>query len=147
MKKPAPDKAETVQVRKGGPGTMRDFGGAASDEWNSHLLGRVVAAFPDGLNDKRPETIQAIAGAQLAIEPKDPVEAMLAAQMLAANEAALDLYRRAYVPEQSFEVWTKYLALADKAARTVAVMAEALDRHCGRGQQHITVKHVTVNAD
>jgi hypothetical protein len=72
---------------------------------------------------------------------------MLSAQMIAANTAALDMYRRAWIDEQSFDVRTKHLALADKAARTVAVLAEALDRHHGRGQQQITVKHVTVNAD
>jgi predicted GNAT family acetyltransferase len=72
---------------------------------------------------------------------------MITAQMIAANTASLDLYRRAWIPEQSFEVRTRFLALADKAARTVAVFAEALDRHRGRGQQQIVVKHVTVNAD
>jgi hypothetical protein len=46
---------------------------------------------------------------------------MLSAQMIAANAAALDLYRRAWIPEQSFEVSTRYLALADKAARTLAL--------------------------
>ena len=46
-----------------------------------------------------------------------------------------------------FEARTKYLALADKAARTVASLTERLDHHRGRGQQQITVKHVTVNAD
>jgi hypothetical protein len=40
-----------------------------------------------------------------------------------------------------------YLALADKASRTVALLAERLDQHRGRGQQQIVVKHVTVNAD
>ena len=41
----------------------------------------------------------------------------------------------------------KYLAVADKAARTVALLTERLDRHRTQGQQQITVKHVTVNAD
>jgi hypothetical protein len=66
---------------------------------------------------------------------------MLGAQMIAANAAALDLYRRAWIPEQSFEVSTRYLALAEKAARTLARLSEALDRHRGKGQQQITVKH------
>jgi hypothetical protein len=48
---------------------------------------------------------------------------------------------------RELEVRTKYLALADKAARTVAMLTERLDHHRGRGQQQITVKHVTVNAD
>ena len=34
-----------------------------------------------------------------------------------------------------------------KASRTVALLTERLDQHRGRGQQQITVKHVTVNAD
>jgi hypothetical protein len=29
----------------------------------------------------------------------------------------------------------------------VALLSERLDHHRGRGQQHITVKHVTLNAD
>jgi len=39
------------------------------------------------------------------------------------------------------------LQLADKAARTVAMLTERLDQHRGRGHQQIVVKHVTVNAD
>ena len=42
---------------------------------------------------------------------------------------------------------TRYLELAEKAARTMAMLTERLDQHRGRGQQQITVKHVTVNAD
>ena len=46
-----------------------------------------------------------------------------------------------------FEAHSKYLQLADKASRTVAVLTERLDQRRGRGQQQTTVKHVTVNAD
>ena len=127
---------------------MKDLGGAGSDHWNQRLLGQLAAAVPDWpVLEQQHGIVQALAGGQLGIKPTDPVEAMLSAQMIAANTAALALYQRAWIPEQSFEVRTKYLALADKAARTVAVLAEALDRHRGRGQQQITVKHVTVNAD
>jgi hypothetical protein len=34
-----------------------------------------------------------------------------------------------------------------RSSRTVALLTERLDQHRGRGQQQITVKHVTVNAD
>jgi hypothetical protein len=75
---------------------------------------------------------------------------MLIAQLMAANEAALALYRKGWknvnVPEY-FEGGAKLLQLADKAARTVVLLTERLDRHRGAGQQQITVKHVTVNAD
>jgi hypothetical protein len=39
------------------------------------------------------------------------------------------------------------MALADKAARTVALLSERIDQHRTRGQQQIVVKHVTVHAD
>jgi len=82
-----------------------------------------------------------------SIKPSDSVEGMLGSQMIAAHEAALSLYSRAWQPKQSFELRSKYLMLADKAARTVAFLSEALDRHRGKGQQTVVVKHVTVNAD
>ena len=60
----------------------------------------------------------------------------------------LKMYRLAWLNSvEYFEAHTKYLQLADKASRTVALLSERLDQHRGRGQQQITVKHVTVNAD
>jgi hypothetical protein len=59
------------------------------------------------------------------------------------------MYRSAWAcpPDHYFEAHTKYLQLADKASRTVAMLTERLDQHRGRGHQQIVVKHVTVNAD
>src|SRR3954471_659676 len=144
----SPTEPGTINIDPTEPVHMKDLGGANSDRWNGRLINSVIAAIPGGLApEQRTAIAQAVITGQMALTPSDPVEAMLAAQMIAANAASLDLYRRAWIPEQSFEVRTKYLALADKAARTVAVLTEALDRHRGRGQQQITVKHVTVNAD
>jgi len=54
------------------------------------------------------------------MKPADPVEGVLISQIVVANEAALSLYRRAWAcdPADYFEAHTKYLAQADKAART-----------------------------
>jgi hypothetical protein len=82
------------------------------------------------------------------MKPGDPIEGMLMSQLVVANEAALSLYRLAWLNNaEYFEASTKYLQLADKASRTVAMLTERLDQHRGRGQQQITVKHVTVNTD
>jgi hypothetical protein len=82
------------------------------------------------------------------MSPADPVEGILIAQLIVANEAALTMYQKAWGQKpECFEARTKYLQLADKAARTVIMLTERLDHHRGRGQQQITVKHVTVNAD
>jgi hypothetical protein len=70
----------------------------------------------------------------------------LIAQLIVANEASLAMYQKGWgQPPESFEARTKYLQLADKAARTVIMLTERLDHHRGRGQQQITVKHVTTN--
>ncbi len=80
------------------------------------------------------------------IAPADPIEGILIGQLLAIREAALEMYRRAWSqPPEYFDARVKYLALADKAVRTVAAVTERLDHHRGRGQQQITVKHVTTN--
>jgi hypothetical protein len=82
------------------------------------------------------------------MKPADPIEGIPIGQIIAANEAALKVHRLAWAqPAECFEARVKYLAQADKAARTVMMLTERLDHHRGRGQQQITVKHVTVNAD
>ena len=74
------------------------------------------------------------------------MEGMLIAQLVVANEASLSMYRKAWAqPAEYFEARAKYLQLADKATRTVVLLTERLDHHRGRGQQQITVKHVTTN--
>ena len=80
------------------------------------------------------------------VNSTDPIEAMLVGQLIAANEAALAMYRKGWSqPPEYFNGRVKYLQLADKAARTVVLLTERLDHHRGRGQQQITVKHVTTN--
>jgi hypothetical protein len=83
------------------------------------------------------------------IKPTDPIEGVLISQIVTANEAALEFYRRGWTNTAAgyFDAGTKYLQLADKSSRTLALLTERLDQHRGRGQQHITVQHVTVNAD
>ncbi|MGA8932299.1 MAG: hypothetical protein WB537_21460 [Pseudolabrys sp.] len=68
--------------------------------------------------------------------------------MVVANEAALKLYQLAWLNSEHFEAHTKYLQLADKATRTVALLTERLDHHRNQGKQQIVVQHTTtVNAD
>ena len=83
------------------------------------------------------------------MKPTDPTEGVLISQIVVANEAALKFYHRGWINTDAgyFDAGTKYLQLADKSSRTVALLTERLDQHRGRGQQQITVKHVTVNAD
>lgn len=132
-------------------GTLKPLGGGRMDEWNERLNSLTVNALPIAHSknkDSITEACMAVSYGAMDIAPADPIEGILIAQLIAANEAALTLYRKGWqnvnVPEY-FEGGTKFLQLADKAARTVALLTERLDHHRGRGQQQITVKHVTTN--
>ena len=59
----------------------------------------------------------------------------MAAQLVAAHNAAMDCYRRAAIPEQYAEARRENLAHAGKLSRTFATLLEALNRHRGKGQQ------------
>ena len=71
---------------------------------------------------------------------------MMAAQLLAAHNAAMECYRRAMIGEQTFEGRRENLNQANKLSRTWATLLEALNRHRGKGQQKVTVEHVHVHA-
>jgi hypothetical protein len=79
------------------------------------------------------------------IEPKDQVEAMLAAQMAAVHNAMMTFARRLNhvdnIPQQDSAE-----RAFNKLGRTFAAQVEALKRYRTGGQQKVTVEHVTVNA-
>jgi hypothetical protein len=80
------------------------------------------------------------------IDPRDVVEAMLAAQMVATHEAAMECFRRAVLPEQTFAGREMGLRYADRLVRSFAALTDTLNRHRGKGQQVVRVEHVTVQA-
>jgi hypothetical protein len=80
------------------------------------------------------------------IGPTDELEGMMAAQLIAAHNAAMECYRRAMIGEQTFEGRRENLSQANKLSRTWATLLEALNRHRGKGQQKVTVEHVHVHA-
>jgi hypothetical protein len=78
------------------------------------------------------------------IEPKDEIEAMLAAQMAAVHMASMTFARRLAhvdnIPQQDSAE-----RAFNKLARTFTTQMEALKRYRTGGQQKVTVEHVTVN--
>jgi hypothetical protein len=132
-------------------GKLKLLGGGKMDEWNKRLSDITVGALPIAHSKCREDITEAYVAVSYGVmdmAPADPIEGILIAQLMAANEAALTLYRKGWqnvnMPE-FFEGGTKFLQLADKAALTVVLLTERLDHHRGRGQQQITVKHVTTN--
>ena len=79
------------------------------------------------------------------VEPRDQLEAMLAAQMAAIHMATMMLARRLNHVETIPQQDANERAL-NKLARTFATQLEALKRYRTGGTQKVTVEHVTVNA-
>ena len=86
----------------------------------------------------------AVAGIQ-SIGPRDGVESMLAAQMVATHHAAMGFLRCAE-DAQFVEHMSTSGAIAVKLLRTYAAQVEALSRHRGKGQQTVRVEHVHVHS-
>jgi hypothetical protein len=86
--------------------------------------------------------VAALAG----ISPQNELEGMIAAQLLASHNAALECYRRAMLGEQTLEGRRDNLSQANKLSRTYALLLDALNRHRGKGQQKVTVEHVHVHS-
>jgi hypothetical protein len=141
------DKKSSEGADQNPKATMKALGGGDNNNWNSRIARRLFAALPGVNSDNAAEVGRATLSGMLDINSTDPLEGMLSAQIISAHEASMHLRQLAWLPEQDFVVQAKYLELAEKAARAVGVLSERLDQHRGRGQQQITVKHVTVNAD
>ena len=152
MKKPKPKddpKVRTIAINKP-KGDLKLIAGSMADDWNMRQLINIGRALPVNYSDINASNAAIAATCQGIVDlaPADPVEGILIGQLMVANEAALAMYQKGWAqPPEYFEARTKYLQLADKATRTVLMLTERLDHHRGRGQQQITVKHVTVNAD
>jgi hypothetical protein len=146
-----PEVRAKIEIEGAPKGEWKALGGSDHDKWNNRLSLLVLGALPINLSNEKmvSEVGSAVASGRVDMKPVDPIEGVLIAQIVTANEAALEFYRRGWTNTAAgyFDGGTKYLQLADKSSRTVALLTERLDQHRGRGQQQITVKHVTVNAD
>jgi hypothetical protein len=130
------------------PGTLRSIGGSNSDTWNNLIANQAITSIWNGHSDEAQtiEKNEAAVSALMAIGPRDEMEGMMAAQLIAAHNAAMECYRRAMLPEQPFEGRRENLSQANKLSRTYATLMEALNRHRGKGQQKVVVEHIHVHA-
>jgi hypothetical protein len=90
-------------------------------------------------------TYEAAIAAVEEIQPRNPIEGMLAAQMVVTHGAAMECFRRAHLPEQTFEGRQVALTQANKLVRSYTALVETLDKHRGKGQQVVRVEHVHVH--
>jgi hypothetical protein len=129
-------------------GTLKQLGGSQSDLWNTILANQAIDSLwtknsdAESLGKQHSGTLEALSG----IGPRDEIEGMIAAQLLAAHNAAMECYRRAMIVEQTLAGRQENLNQANKLSRTCAVLLDALNRHRGKGQQKVTVEHVHVHS-
>ena len=79
------------------------------------------------------------------IEPKDTIESLLAAQMVAVHNMAMKFTRQAMLSSQTPDGVNANVNNVARLMRTFTSQMEALNRHRGKGQQKISVEHVHVN--
>jgi hypothetical protein len=129
-------------------GDLRFLGGSASDAFNTILANQVTNALwlARADEDERQKRMSAAVAGLAGIGPRDELEGMLGAQLIAAHSAAMECYRRAMIPDQTFAGRHESLTQANKLSRTYVTLLEALNRHRGKGQQKVTVEHVHVHA-
>ena len=96
-------------------------------------------------SDERRQTFNGALASIIDSKPKVSIELMLATQMAAVHNIALEMSRRAMYHEQSVEGVELNINCANKLMNTFARQVEALAKHRAKGQQKITVQHVNVN--
>ena len=130
------------------PGRLKLIGGSMSDDWNNIIANQVVSALwlqnsdAEQVKEQRYAAVDALVG----IAPRDELEGMIAAQLVACHNASMECYRRAMIGEQSFEGRRENLSQANKLSRTYAALLDALNGHRGKGLQKVTVEHVHVHS-
>jgi hypothetical protein len=86
-------------------GRLKTLGGLRSDRWNNLLANQAVNALWIKHSDAetRERQFSATPAALVGIGPKDELEGMMAAQLIAAHNAAMECFRRAMLGDQTFE--------------------------------------------
>jgi hypothetical protein len=123
---------------------MMEALGTTSTSFMDVLVRQLINA---GTQGREPDehTINFMLSVVKGIEPRDEIEAMLAAQMATVHMASMTFARQLAhvdtIPQQDSAERT-----FNKLARTFTTQMEALKRYRTGGEQKVTVEHVTVQA-
>ncbi len=143
----AKPEAGYVAVSEADPGNpFQGCGGSRSRHFNGTLLRATLAAiwtWPDAEEDTgRRQSAAAVALA--AFQPKDEIEGMLAAQVVAMHFGAMECFRRSMFPEQGPDTAARLRKDGANLARAMTDMLDALDRKRGKAPQVVRVERVVV---
>jgi len=122
---------------------MRAFG-TTDTEFLARIWNQVSNAVAGGTTNVTSQQHNGILASMAGIEPRDEIEAMLATQMVATQDAAMTLMRQMQNAETIMQRDTAG-NLAVKFMRTYATQLEALRRHRSSGEQRVVVQHQHVH--
>ena len=106
-----------------------------------------LCANPESDEDRRAKATAAVA-ALASVAPRSELEGMLAAQMVACHNAAMECFRRAAHPAVPEPARAENLAHAARLSRSYAALVEALDRRRGEGlPKTVTVEHRVIRGE
>lgn len=137
------DRADTAHLRR--------IGGSRHDRFNDMLIGQTIAAQWESsrlTTEERTKQREATLLGMVAFKPQDEIEGLLAAQAMMLHGMAMELGRRAMLPEQPGELAAGMRKGAVQASRAFVEVTEALERRRGKGRkQTIKVTHLHVSGD
>ena len=125
------------------PEQGRRIGGTADPDFLATLTNGVVAATRGQGSDVR--AVNAGLAALAGIQPRDELEAMLAAQMTAVHNMAMEMAKRSLLPEQTVEGVSENVKRATRLMGVFTRQVDALTRYRTGGQQRVVVERVTVS--
>ncbi len=128
--------AETAETRGLSPLEYRLFSQVFGSIW----------MHPETTQDRKLHLMATAMTLTKGIKPTDDIERMLAAQMVATHNSAMECLRRAALESQTFEGRDVNLKHAAKLLAIYASQMDALNKHRGKGQQKVTVEHVHIES-
>lgn len=138
-----------LAVRAEGAASPAEIAGTEDRGLAERLVNQVADALwlPETLGAReRVERIEAAVAALRGLAPRDAMEGLLATQMVATHNAAMDCLRRAMRPDRSEAAREADLRIGAQLVTVYARQVETLNRNRGKGQQKVTVEHVRVES-
>jgi hypothetical protein len=115
--------------------------GTSDQGLTEKLLLEAVGTIPD-LKSLNVNQINPVIAAIHAIAPRDALEGMLAVQMVSVHNVAMERLRRSIGADSLGE--DSSINEATKLLKLFTTLMEALDRHRGKGDSKMVVKHLHV---
>lgn len=121
---------------------MRSVGGSLFEPFNAMIARQALAgSWGTVESDDDRQTKASVALVALrSVAPRNELEGMMAAQLVACHNAAMECFRRAALAEQGPQVRDANLAHAGRLSRAYAALVAALDRG-EDGPKTVIVEH------